>query len=600
MFIIFSWKAFIKVLSVCLGNMPLPFPDQTLAATRSSTYAEEADLPLSRSAEKQQRAPLPDPDAAEREPKYRLVDLNCISVNCTNCMNNNTCVVESVVRGCSSKLQLFCEDCTQTFGEFETSLYSKDVIDVNRRVVLAIKETGGGYSNLEKFCSTMNMPCMAKETFSKHHKSLKRDVSEHLPMWKKEIALAVKAAYIEAEPGNAGLETINISVSYDGTWHKRGFKSHTGLGIVIDALTGLVLDFEVLSNFCSSCIKQEKSLSTEEFEVWQDIHKDVGQCEQNFTGSAGAMEVEAAKRLWARSVETFGLRYTTMLSDGDCKSHQALVEESVYGKDVLIIKTDCVNHVSKRLGTALRSLKKSGSQDSVKIGGRGRLTDERIKKWQGYYYAAIKKNAGDVDAMQKGILAILFHAMSSADSHCHVHCPSGAESWCYHQRAVAQGTDPVMPGHHEPIPKDLGMKLFPIFKRLSSLELLKRCDAASTQNANESVNKAIWAKVPKTVFVNKSTVLMGASMAIRQYNQGPKAAAVTQTELGLEIGHWTKKLSSRAQKRSADRAKRDALQVSKDLRKQKKMSDVALHSKHEKKEGILYAPGLDCGEESSK
>lgn len=46
---------------------------------------------------------------------------------------------------------------------------------------------------------------------------------------------------------------INISVSFDGTWHKRGFTSKYGIGVCIDVLTGLVIDFEVLSSYCHAC-----------------------------------------------------------------------------------------------------------------------------------------------------------------------------------------------------------------------------------------------------------------------------------------------------------------------------------------------------------
>ena len=34
---------------------------------------------------------------------------------------------------------------------------------------------------------------------------------------------------------------INITVSYKGTWHKRGHTSLYGIGIVTDVVTGLVI-----------------------------------------------------------------------------------------------------------------------------------------------------------------------------------------------------------------------------------------------------------------------------------------------------------------------------------------------------------------------
>ena len=44
-----------------------------------------------------------------------------------------------------------------------------------------------------------------------------------------------------------------LSISFDGTWHKRGFAFNYGVGIVIDVATGQVLDLEVLSKYCQPC-----------------------------------------------------------------------------------------------------------------------------------------------------------------------------------------------------------------------------------------------------------------------------------------------------------------------------------------------------------
>ncbi|GBM55453.1 hypothetical protein AVEN_187559-1 [Araneus ventricosus] len=65
------------------------------------------------------------------------------------------------------------------------------------------------------------------------------------------------------------------------------------------------------------------------------------------------MEVKAAIKLWERS-ESIGFRYTSLLSDCDSKAFLELNERKIYGSQVEIRKEECINHVSKRLGTALR------------------------------------------------------------------------------------------------------------------------------------------------------------------------------------------------------------------------------------------------------
>ncbi len=52
---------------------------------------------------------------------------------------------------------------------------------------------------------------------------------------------------------------INIRVSFDGTWQKRGFTSHYGIGVCIDLITGLVIDFKVLSSYCHACALKENA-----------------------------------------------------------------------------------------------------------------------------------------------------------------------------------------------------------------------------------------------------------------------------------------------------------------------------------------------------
>lgn len=43
------------------------------------------------------------------------------------------------------------------------------------------------------------------------------------------------------------LGPLNISVSCDGSWQKRGFTYKNGVGCAVDVMTGLVVDYEVLT-----------------------------------------------------------------------------------------------------------------------------------------------------------------------------------------------------------------------------------------------------------------------------------------------------------------------------------------------------------------
>ncbi|KAA0187431.1 hypothetical protein HAZT_HAZT009259 [Hyalella azteca] len=156
---------------------------------------------------------------------------------------------------------------------------------------------------------------------------------------------ALKHASSERGTYKEGNEFLDLDVSFDGTWMTRGHKSHIGIGCVIEWNTGFVVDFEVLSNFCQSCFTKQRTLSPEEFAHWKVTHRN---CKKNFDGKSGAMEKEAATRIWSRSTQ-LGLRYVTFLSDGDSAAYKAVTElnDGAGPYDVPVEKEECINHVSK-------------------------------------------------------------------------------------------------------------------------------------------------------------------------------------------------------------------------------------------------------------
>ena len=135
------------------------------------------------------------------------------------------------------------------------------------------------------------------------------------------------------------------------------------------------------------------------------------------------MEPEGAVRIFNSSVDNNKLRYTEFYGDGDSKSYAAVKE--VYGdENVPVVKNECVGHVQKRVGTALRKLKK----DNKDLGGKARLTDAMIDKLQNYYGIAIRTNCKDIESMKKGIFAALCHCASFEKDKYHAHCPEGKDS----------------------------------------------------------------------------------------------------------------------------------------------------------------------------
>ena len=118
-------------------------------------------------------------------------------------------------------------------------------------------------------------------------------------------------------------DVIDVTVSFDGTWSKRGFSANHGVGVVISMDTGEILDRVSLSKVCGSCLNRSQwDHDSQEYKDWYATHIDM--CAKNYDGSSPSMETEAAKILWKRSVEKHKLRYRFMVCDGDSKAFHAV------------------------------------------------------------------------------------------------------------------------------------------------------------------------------------------------------------------------------------------------------------------------------------
>ena len=176
-----------------------------------------------------------------------------------------------------------------------------------------------------------------------------------------------------------------IPVTFEGTWSRRGYSANHCTSLVIQAASGKVLDFEVISEVCNQCNQKKVSCSQEEFEEWLQTHD----CQGSYGGSSSSMEIECAKQLWRRSAQ-YCLMYKWMISDGNPKPYSSIwnIYEAcdtcnrfealeVTSKEYIswkasdeykeqeekhlqgtincnrVIKLDCIGHVQKRLGKAV-------------------------------------------------------------------------------------------------------------------------------------------------------------------------------------------------------------------------------------------------------
>ena len=96
----------------------------------------------------------------------------------------------------------------------------------------------------------------------------------------------------------------------------------------------------------------------------------------------------------------------------------------------------------------------------------------------------------------------------------------GADSWCYYNKAVAEGKSPKPPDSHDAINADFAYDLIDDFDALTDEDTLEKCSRNATQNANEALNGQIWRRCPKTVYVSSMVVSIATAMAVTAFNRG--------------------------------------------------------------------------------
>ena len=276
--------------------------------------------------------------------------------------------------GVVSAYETWCTECDAVIN----STLSSDRLDrstagnapfvVVRQAVAATMDMGVGHAGLMKLCRFLDMMPMTQATYTKHMLAVTHANKCVVTRVLDEAATTVRRVYHEIDPSLQEDAVIDLVVSFDGSWMTRGHKSAYGIGCVIDTVTGLCVDLAVFSLYCQRCSYARRRFGgreTQDFKDWFETHSN--ECNRNFDGTSGGMEAAAAEMLWELSVERHRFRYTTIVSDGDAKTFKHLCDRRVYG-DVELKKEECINHVAKRLGTALRKLASSGKKAGVVLG----------------------------------------------------------------------------------------------------------------------------------------------------------------------------------------------------------------------------------------
>ncbi|XP_014472349.1 PREDICTED: uncharacterized protein LOC106743225 isoform X2 [Dinoponera quadriceps] len=388
----------------------------------------------------------------------------------------------------------------------------------------------------------------------------------------------------------AGKPQIELTVSGDGTWKKRGFSSLFGVSTLIEKYSGKVIDAMVMNSFCGACNlwKKLKNTEPEKYEAWYADHE--SECSINHTGSSGKMEIDAIIAMFLRSIEKHGVKYLTYVGDGDSKTFNGILKAEPYGNDSPVIKKECVGHVEKRMGTRLRNVKKNNKGIGGK--GQGKLTDKLIIEMTKCYGLAIRRHPDSLEEMKKEVWATFYHKCSTDENPQHQNCPAGEGSWCKWRQAEAKST--LDQFHHEkaPLSKEVQAVVKSIYEDLSKDDLLTRCLGAETQNNNESLNSLIWTFAPKHLHSGAQIVQIATFLAVVILNEGFQGIIKIMHTMGCSIGRSAHAYVERRDKARISRSEQRMSDAAREVRISAREEQSALRNLQEEEEGILYAPGI--------
>ena len=234
---------------------------------------------------------------------------------CTLC-RKRTLSIRAVDRtlGMVCRLETVCTSCDKVINATLSSDRTDGTQATNapfvvvRSAVSATMDMGVGYSGLVKFCRYLDMPVMHHTTYITHETAITNASMRVANDVMCESAQIVRRVYKELDPSIDESGVMDLMVSFDGSWMTRGHRSMYGIGCVVEVVTGLVIDFTILSLYCQRCAcsaSRYGGRDTDDFKKWYKAHDN---CTANYTGSSNAMEKTAAEILWNNSLGKHNFR----------------------------------------------------------------------------------------------------------------------------------------------------------------------------------------------------------------------------------------------------------------------------------------------------
>jgi hypothetical protein len=246
-------------------------PDSDTDRHTTSVEGAEFCTSYSKLGEKKEQVDETDFDPDETLTGFRFVDMELLIsfVKSLCCFACRKCLAQAFVRETKSSLQstvCFICRCGHQHN-FSISKQCSKTYEVNRRFTVAMCVVGKHRSGATTFLGNMNIPSSLHRTsWTNHINQIKKATEKVADQSMRMAANEIRAA------GNSS----DITVSNDGTYHRRGFQSKNGVvtTLTVNGKDSKLLDTHVMSNHCDACSKQKKkNVPPEEQREWEVKHE---------------------------------------------------------------------------------------------------------------------------------------------------------------------------------------------------------------------------------------------------------------------------------------------------------------------------------------
>lgn len=356
----------------------------------------------------------------------------------------------------------------------------------------------------------------------------------------------------------AVLDIVNIIISYDMGWSKRGngrnYDSLNGYGAIIGFLSGKVLDFATRNRKCKLCDTGHP----------QDDHD----CSKNFVGSAKAMEPSVGAELVNNSpiLEEAKVKVRVVIGDEDSSTIAAIRR----GNPNKIFKLADYNHLKKNFNNDLYALQPKFKEMKRK---------EVIPHLRKCFGHSIFINKGNVAQLKRSLHHFPEHLFD-----CHENCGN----WC--KRKLGERHKQTVLFNNP----ELREKLQQVYDKYANNAEKFSINASS--QGNEALNGIMAQKCPKNRNYSttaSSDVRFASSVLCK--NEGPLSIIHINSKLSLSPGKHTVAYLSQQDKASNNRTARAKLPATKCRRNLLVQMRKNLRVRNEQREGVQYQS--NCGME---